>query len=95
MVKSVENALEYHPFKTGERDLITVNAANDFKYRGNTALTTHILYNLIRNSLRAIMSIDKGKITITLESDKNSNRLIFRDTASGIKKGRCCKKHHN
>jgi signal transduction histidine kinase len=46
----------------------------------------HILYNLIRNSLRAITNTDKGEITIKTEVGEKHNKLIFRDTASGISK---------
>ncbi|CAL7960525.1 hypothetical protein GAMM_160099 [Gammaproteobacteria bacterium] len=86
MAKSVEEALEQYPFKTGERELLTVEAAEDFKYNGNHSLTAHILYNLIRNSLRAIVNADKGKITLRLETGVEFNKLIFRDTATGIAK---------
>jgi signal transduction histidine kinase len=86
MAKDIKEALERYPFKIGERELITVEGDKGFKYRGNSTLTMHILYNLIRNSLRVIENAGKGKITIKLESGGKFNRLIFRDTASGIKK---------
>jgi signal transduction histidine kinase len=84
--KNIEEVLEQYPFKTGERNLIIIEAVKDFKYRGSAILTTHIFYNLIRNSLRAIVNAGKGEIIIKLEFNEKFNRLIFRDTASGIKK---------
>ena len=86
MAKNIEEALEQYPFDIGEKELIVVTATKDFDYIGNAILTNHILYNLVKNSLRAIKNADKGKITITLESGKKFNKLIFRDTATGISK---------
>jgi len=86
IAENIKEALEQYPFKEGERELITIEAAKDFKYEGNHSLTIHILYNLIRNSMRAIVNADKGKITIRTEVDEKYNKLIFRDTASGISK---------
>ena len=86
IAKDIKEALERYPFKIGERELITVKVARGFKYKGNSTLTMHILYNLIRNSLCAIGNAGKGRVTIKLESEGKFNRLIFRDTASGIKK---------
>lgn len=86
MAKNIQEALEQYPFDAGEKELITVVATTDFNYVGNPVLTNHILYNLIKNSIRAIKNADKGKITITLELGKKFNTLIFRDTATGIPK---------
>ncbi|HBC72127.1 MAG TPA: histidine kinase, partial [Coxiellaceae bacterium] len=56
----------------------------DFTYIGSDLLTKHILFNLIKNSLRAIKEVDRGKIYITLKHDGNFNYLLFKDTGSGI-----------
>jgi signal transduction histidine kinase len=86
ITENVKEALDQYPFKENERELITTGVIEDFKYEGNHSLTIHILYNLIRNSLRAITNTDKGKITIKTEVGEKYNKLIFRDTASGISK---------
>jgi two-component system, CAI-1 autoinducer sensor kinase/phosphatase CqsS len=86
IIKNIEEALKQYPCETSERKLITVKAIRDFKYSGNPTLTNHILYNLIKNSLRAIKNAGKGKIIITLEPDIKFNKLIFKDTATGISK---------
>ncbi len=86
ITKNIMEALEQYPFEAGERELITVEAAKDFKYNGNPVLTSHVLYNLIKNSLRAIKNTGKGKITIKLKSGVRYNVLVFRDTATGISK---------
>lgn len=86
ITKNLNEVLEQYPFNPGERELITLETAKEFQYNGNSSLTDHILYNLIKNALRAIANAGKGKIIIRLESGKKHNSLIFRDTASGIPK---------
>lgn len=86
MGETIKEALKQYPFGIGEKELITIKTQNDFEYNGDLILTCHILYNLIKNSLRAIKTAGKGKITIELESGEKFNKLIFRDTATGIPK---------
>ena len=86
MVKNIAEILEQYPFKEGEKELVVVEAGKDFEYKGNPILTNHILFNLIKNALRAIKNAEKGNIVIRLESDAKFNRLVFRDTATGIAK---------
>ena len=71
-------ALEHYPFKTKERELITLDKSQDFEYVG-------IFYNLVKNALEAIKEADKGEITIGLELGERFNKVIFRDAAVGVK----------
>lgn len=86
IAKNVNEVLEQYPFKEGEREMISLELSRDFEYRGNPALTTQIFFNLIKNALRAIRNAEKGNIVISLKSDVKFNKLIFKDTASGIAK---------
>jgi signal transduction histidine kinase len=86
IIKNIEETLEQYPFKTEERLLVTVEAIKDFEHMGDPILTKHILFNLIKNALRAISNADKGKIIIKLESGVKFNKLLFIDTATGVKK---------
>lgn len=86
IAKNIAEALEQYPFETDERKLVTMETTRDFEYNGNSTLTNHILYNLIKNSLRAIKNADKGRIIIKLEPGTKFNKLIFKDTATGIPK---------
>jgi signal transduction histidine kinase len=61
IAKDIEEVLAQYPFKTGERDLISVETTEDFEYTGNPSLTQHIVYNLIKNALQAIKSVDRGE----------------------------------
>ncbi len=86
ILKTIHEALAQYPFELGEKELIILKPENDFEYTGDLILTCHVLYNLVKNALRAIRIAGKEKITIELESGKNFNQLIFRDTATGIPK---------
>jgi Signal transduction histidine kinase len=86
ITQNIKEALEQYPFETKERELIIVESGKDFEYTGNSVLTSHILFNLIKNSLRAIKNAGRGKITIKLDPGLKLNKLIFRDTATGISK---------
>jgi signal transduction histidine kinase len=86
IAEDITEAFEQYPFKEGGRELITIEPVEDFKYEGSRSLTVHVLYNLIRNALHAIANEDKGIIIIKTERGKKYNKLIFRDTASGISK---------
>ena len=86
MSQSIDEALEQYPFQNGECDLIHIEASCDFKYLGSVTLTNHILFNLIKNSLRAINSVNRGEIYIRLETGQKFNRLLLKDTATGIPK---------
>jgi len=82
----VDNAIKEYPFFGKERELLEWNIEDgvNFKYKGNPLLTKHIIFNLIKNSLRAIKGVERGKIYISLRSGKDFNRLIIKDTASGV-----------
>jgi len=91
--KNIEEALEQYSFKEAECKLITLDLLKDFEYLGDSVLTSHILYNLIKNSLRAIANAGKGNINIhsitgcsNPETGAKYNKLIFKDTATGIAK---------
>ena len=81
----VEEVLDTYAFGDGERKLITVKKANSFPYKGNSIATTHIISNLIKNTLKIIKEEGSGKITISFDqSDPMYNKMIFEDDAKGI-----------
>ena len=84
----VDSVINKYPFAINEKNIVIWhgNKNTDFDYIGDDLLTTHVLFNLIKNSLRAIKEADHGNIYINLMSDKDFNFLIFKDTASGIPK---------
>jgi signal transduction histidine kinase len=84
IAQCVDMALARYPFSAQERALVTWQHGTDFSFQGVELLTVHVLFNLLKNSLRHIAQADKGHIAIYLEKSTTSNRLIFRDTGGGI-----------
>lgn len=84
MAHCVETALQRYPFTEAERTLVTWERGDDFIFRGSELLAVHVLFNLIKNALRHIAKSGKGTITLRIETSAQSNRLLFRDTATGI-----------
>jgi signal transduction histidine kinase len=82
----VKSALESYPFSEAERKRVAWNAKDAFDYIGDSELTKHMIYNLLKNALKIIAVERKGEITIRFEQSKKRNQLIFTDTARGIAK---------
>jgi len=87
MSDCVNEALETYPFKRGERERISIELSQEFTFLGIQSLMVYVLFNLLKNALYSIEAARKGQITITLESesDSDTNRLVFTDTGLGIK----------
>jgi signal transduction histidine kinase len=88
MKECVAEALNTYPFSAHERTRLRWDEdAADFDFIGHKEFTKHVLFNLLKNALYAIASVGKGEIFIAIEPATNSkgkNRLIFKDTGSGI-----------
>lgn len=80
----VEQAVDRYPFKSGERERLTLELVQDFRFLGIESLCIYILFNLLKNAYYSLQSAQKGDITITLRKDTKEGRLIFRDTGLGI-----------
>lgn len=83
----IEEALNKYPFSEKEKNLISwKDHGLKFEYIGDSQLTKHIIYNLLKNALKVIRESEKGKIIIELEEDKHFNNVIFTDTGCGVPK---------
>ena len=82
----LSEALQRYAFQGAERELVVCDTSNDFQFVGDNLLVVHILFNLLKNALYYIASVQKGQIYIHFEKDKNENRLYFKDTGKGISK---------
>ncbi|WP_244283847.1 sensor histidine kinase [Paraburkholderia caballeronis] len=80
----VESALDRYPFREGERRRVSCALAADFMFVGSEMLMVHVLFNLLKNAFRHMGSIEHAAITIHTETGTRANRLIFRDTGTGI-----------
>jgi len=80
-----ELTLERYPFSSEEeRALVTLEKGDDFEFYGSDIIYSHIIFNLIKNALWFIQKADKGVITLNIESNPQSDCVIFRDTGTGI-----------
>jgi two-component system aerobic respiration control sensor histidine kinase ArcB len=82
----IEDALLIYPFKVNEAKLVHYQKTDqDFQTLGDPILTRHVLFNLIKNSLHAILEAGFGDVTVTLDlQDRKYNRIIFTNTAGGV-----------
>lgn len=79
-------ALERYPFQPEQRELIHYRNEGKFEFIGDQLLITHVLFNLIKNSLYYIASANRGEITIryATEEETGNNIVFFKDTGPGI-----------
>lgn len=80
----IDQAMERYPFKTGDREKIDCDLNQEFKFLGVEILFIYIIFNLLKNSLYSLSSVQKGEISIRLERGKKFNTLYFKDTGEGI-----------
>jgi two-component system, CAI-1 autoinducer sensor kinase/phosphatase CqsS len=86
MSKIVSMALTRYYFKPNQRELVHINTEDDFEFRGSDLLMTHVLFNLMKNGLRAMEAHggDINSLSIELKSGAETNSLIVSDTGEGI-----------
>lgn len=84
MAQVVRQALERYPFKGDQRSRVVSRLDRDFRFFGDDMLMVHVVFNLMKNALRALDEADRGRIEIWLEPGEEANRLHFRDTGTGI-----------
>lgn len=82
----VTQAIERYGFKPNQRDLVRVDIVEDFSFRGSDLLMTHVLFNLLKNGLRAIEERggSDNQFSIELHRGKDMNRVVVTDTGEGI-----------
>ena len=81
----VQGAIARYPFVSdSERQLVHLSEKRDFRVRGSDLLFTHVLFNLIKNSLYFVAKAGKGEIYIWLEPNGAINKIVFHDTGTGI-----------
>lgn len=77
-------AIHNYPFDGDEAKLIHWNDDQDFLFLGNPLLFTHIVFNLLKNSLYYVKAAHKGEIYIWLEKARDYHVIHFKDTGQGI-----------
>jgi two-component system CAI-1 autoinducer sensor kinase/phosphatase CqsS len=86
MSKIVSQALERYSFKPNQRVIVRTDLDADFAFRGSDLLMTHVLFNLLKNGLRAIEARDgeDNFLSIELRRGAGTNIVIVTDTGEGI-----------
>ena len=83
--RTVGMAIERYNFRSDQRALLDLDIETDFDYLGNELLTTHVLFNLFKNALRAIDKAGRGRISIVLRKGSSGrNEIVFADTGPGM-----------
>ncbi|MBN8828075.1 MAG: HAMP domain-containing histidine kinase [Sphingobacteriia bacterium] len=82
----VNKALDQYKLLEDIEDIINFKPVDDFRFKGNETLIIHVLFNLIKNSVYYIRTKGSGTITIRFKCGDKYNKLIFRDTGTGISK---------
>lgn len=83
----VTQALERYSFKPNQRESVRTDITEDFQFRGSDLLMTHVLFNLLKNGLRAMEARGAGGndwLTIELRRGADMNRIIVTDTGEGV-----------
>src|SRR4029079_4607707 len=86
MSKIVQLALERYSFKPDQREIVRTALDDDFQFRGSDLLMTHVLFNLMKNGLRAIEARDgdDNYLSVELRRGPVTNTIIVTDTGEGI-----------
>jgi two-component system CAI-1 autoinducer sensor kinase/phosphatase CqsS len=86
MSKIVSMALDRYSFKPNQRDIVRTDLQEDFQFRGSDLLMTHVLFNLLKNGLRAIEARGgtDNSLSIELRQGAGTNRILITDTGEGI-----------
>jgi len=86
----INNAIERYPFANkNERKLFTQIEGESFDICAPKILFTHIIFNLLKNSLYYLQQSGQGTISITTIRSirkEDGNTIIFEDTGPGIPK---------
>jgi len=81
---TIDEAISRFQFQPGERELIKVRVHDNFIYQGVEVLMVHVIFNLVKNALRAIATADAGHIVIEAKTTPAGHVLSVSDTGRGI-----------
>ena len=84
IASTINEAISRFQFRPGERELIRVRVYDNFIYRGVEVLMVHVIFNLVKNALRAIASAGEGQILIEARTTPGGHLLSISDTGRGI-----------
>jgi two-component system, CAI-1 autoinducer sensor kinase/phosphatase CqsS len=81
----IREAVRRYPFENAQqRALVNIELDASFTVKGNSELFMMVVFNLLKNALRAVAKAGKGNIRILTGCAKEGHYMIFRDTGCGI-----------
>jgi signal transduction histidine kinase len=80
----IEQAIDRYPFKSGQREKLSLDLGEDFRFLGVESLCIYVFFNLLKNAFYSIQSAQKGEIHISLRRIGGEGKIYFRDTGLGI-----------
>jgi two-component system CAI-1 autoinducer sensor kinase/phosphatase CqsS len=85
----VREAIANYPFRTTrERESVTVQVENDFRFAGSHGLFAQVIDNLTKNALRSLAAASAasqpGDLTITVDCQGGRGLIFFSDRGVGI-----------
>ncbi|HYD81679.1 MAG TPA: HAMP domain-containing sensor histidine kinase [Paucimonas sp.] len=84
---AIMEAVNRYPFESEQQHAqVSVNIDVNFPVTGNRDLFIMVMFNLLKNGLRAIARAGKGEIHISTARAENGHQMIFHDTGCGIPK---------
>lgn len=85
MQETVQETLTDFSFKAGADSKLSVIISQDFDYCADPALMRHVVFNLVRNALRAVEATDgQVEIQVNGRNAKGFNSLAVLDDGPGI-----------
>lgn len=83
MADCMAEAMERYPFRS-ESARQLVHCMGDFQFMGSKLLMQHVIFNLLKNALYMIATVQKGEIKLWTTQKARWNYLHFEDTAKGM-----------
>jgi two-component system CAI-1 autoinducer sensor kinase/phosphatase CqsS len=84
IASTIHEAISRFQFHPGERELIKVRVDDNFIYQGVEVLMVHVIFNLVKNALRAIAAVGTGQVVIEARTTPSGHLLSVSDTGRGI-----------
>lgn len=83
MAECLSETIARYPFSSAAVRAL-VSWQGDFQFTGSKLLMQHVLFNLLKNSLYAIATAQRGELTLWTECQDKHNYLYVQDTAKGM-----------
>ncbi|MFU8797199.1 MAG: sensor histidine kinase [Gammaproteobacteria bacterium] len=83
----INTALQRYPFASAKHAArVHWKKEEDFQFKGNEVLLTHVLFNLIKNAIHFTGKVKNAGIYLSIKTGKRYNYLYVKDTGKGVPK---------